>query len=89
MTRSPAVELQVEFLHPYYLYTLAVAAVTTAVGPYSYSVQVVTATARELQRIISNKKLCEQKVKPPAFMPIVAENGQFSTHLLHTVYNLF
>ena len=50
MTRSPAAELQVQFLHPYYLYSLAVAAVTTAVGPFSYSVQAVTASAREFPR---------------------------------------
>ena len=50
MTRSPAAELQVQFLHPYYLYSLAVAAITTAVGPFSYSVQAVTASAREFPR---------------------------------------
>ena len=48
MTRSPAAELQLQFLHPHYNYTLAVAAITTAVGPFSYSVEVVTSTAREL-----------------------------------------
>ena len=52
MTGSPAAELQVQFLHPHYLYTLAVAAVTTAVGPFSYSVQAVTATACEFPRTI-------------------------------------
>ena len=48
MTRSPAVEFQLWFLHPHYNYTLAVAAITTSVGPFSYSVEVVTSTAREL-----------------------------------------
>ena len=37
-----------QFLHPYYTYTLAVAAVTTAIGPFSYSVQAVASTACKL-----------------------------------------
>ena len=52
MTRSPAPELQVQFLHPYYLYTLMVAAVTTAVGPFSYSIEAITSAARELPKMI-------------------------------------
>ena len=48
MTRSPAAEFQLQSLHPHYNYTLAVAAITTDVGPFSYSVEVLTSTAREL-----------------------------------------
>ena len=50
MTRSPAAELQLQFLHPHYLYTMTVAAITITVGPFSYLVQAVTSTARELSK---------------------------------------
>ena len=48
MTRSPAAEFQLQSLHPHYNYTLAVAAITTDVGPFSYPVEVLTSTACEL-----------------------------------------
>ena len=50
MTRSPTVELQLQFLHPHYTYTLRVAAITNTVGPFSYSVQAVTSTAGKLPK---------------------------------------
>ena len=50
MTRSPTAELQLQFLHPHYSYTMTVAAITITVGPFSYSVQAVTSTARELSK---------------------------------------
>ena len=48
--RSPTTELRVQFLRPYYSYNLIVAAFTTAIGPSSYPLQVITSTARKLPR---------------------------------------
>jgi len=48
--RSPTTELRVQFLHPHYPYTLIVAAFTTAIGPSSYSIQVIASVARKLPR---------------------------------------
>ena len=52
MTRSPTAELQLQFLHPHYSYTLRLAAITNTVGPFSYSVQAVTSTAGELPKMV-------------------------------------
>ena len=45
--RSLTTDLRVQFLHPHYTYKFTVATWTTAVGPFSDPLQVVTSTARK------------------------------------------
>ena len=70
---SVAMQTKLEFLHPYYNYTCAVAAVTTEVGPYSIPITVTTNEDGEISYFSYNYILqfCYAQVHVPLQFPLV------------------